>query len=73
MSAHPIADKPFHLIGNFAPVEREVTATDLPVEGALPPELTGLYVRQTPNPVTAPAATRTCVGSRWSRASSSTH
>ena len=52
MSAQPIADKPFHLIGNFAPVEREVTATDLPVEGALPPELSGLYVRQTPNPVT---------------------
>jgi carotenoid cleavage dioxygenase-like enzyme len=49
MSAAP-AETPFHLTGNFAPVEREVTATDLPVEGSLPPELTGLYVRQSPNP-----------------------
>jgi carotenoid cleavage dioxygenase len=46
------AEKPFHLSGNFAPVEREVTAFDLRVEGALPPELTGLYVRQAPNPKT---------------------
>ena len=46
------AEKPFHLTGNFAPVEREVTALDLSVEGALPPELTGLYVRQAPNPKT---------------------
>jgi carotenoid cleavage dioxygenase len=44
--------EPFHLQGNFAPVERELTATNLPVEGALPPELSGLYARQTPNPVT---------------------
>lgn len=41
---------PFHLRGNFAPVSREVTAFDLPVEGALPPELVGLYVRNGPNP-----------------------
>jgi carotenoid cleavage dioxygenase len=52
MSAAIEADKPFHLSGNFAPVERELTATDLPVEGALPPELCGLYVRQAPNPKT---------------------
>ena len=41
---------PFHLRGNFAPVDREVTATDLPVEGAIPPELRGLYLRNGPNP-----------------------
>jgi len=41
---------PFHLQGNFAPVAEEVTATDLPVQGALPPELCGLYVRNGPNP-----------------------
>jgi len=52
MSAPATAEKPFHLQGNFAPVKDEVTAHDLPVEGALPPELTGLYVRQTANPVT---------------------
>ena len=46
------AEQPFHLTGNFAPVEREVTAVDLPVTGALPPELSGLYVRQAPNPKT---------------------
>jgi carotenoid cleavage dioxygenase len=44
--------KPFHLRGNFAPVRDEVTAFDLPVEGALPPELAGLYVRNGANPVT---------------------
>ena len=52
MSAEPVADKPFHLEGNFAPVKEEVTAFDLPVQGALPPELTGLYARQSANPHT---------------------
>jgi carotenoid cleavage dioxygenase len=52
VSAAPEAGTPFHLTGNFAPVAGELTATDLRVEGALPPELRGLYVRQTPNPVT---------------------
>jgi len=45
-------EKPFHLRGNFAPVSDEVTAFDLPVEGALPRELNGLYVRNGANPVT---------------------
>jgi carotenoid cleavage dioxygenase len=36
--------------GNFAPVTEEVTAVDLPVEGAIPPELRGLYVRNGANP-----------------------
>lgn len=48
MAAAP--DLPFHLKGNFAPVKEEVTAFDLPVEGALPPELRGLYVRNGANP-----------------------
>lgn len=43
---------PFHLQGNFAPVTEEVTATDLPVIGAIPPELSGLYARNGANPVT---------------------
>jgi carotenoid cleavage dioxygenase-like enzyme len=47
---------PFHLQGNFAPVKEEVTATDLKVEGALPPELNGLYARQTANPQTGVSA-----------------
>lgn len=46
---HP-DDPPFYLCGNFAPVADEATAHDLPVEGALPPALTGLYLRNGPNP-----------------------
>jgi carotenoid cleavage dioxygenase-like enzyme len=43
-------DLPFFLRGNFAPVMEEVTAFDLSVEGAIPPQLRGLYVRNGPNP-----------------------
>ncbi len=39
------------LEGNFAPVDTEVTAWDLPVRGALPSDLNGTYVRNGPNPV----------------------
>ncbi|MCC2274948.1 carotenoid oxygenase family protein [Streptomyces sp. ET3-23] len=45
-----------HLAGNFAPVTRELTAHDLPVTGAIPPELTGWYVRNGPNPHEAASA-----------------
>ena len=48
-SAAP-AELPFHLRGNYAPVAEEVTAFDLPVEGAIPPALRGLYLRNGPNP-----------------------
>ena len=41
---------PFHLRGNFAPVPEEVTASDLEVRGAIPPELAGCYYRNGPNP-----------------------
>jgi carotenoid cleavage dioxygenase len=43
-------ERPFHLTGNFAPVDREITAFDLPVDGAIPPELSGRYLRNGPNP-----------------------
>lgn len=43
---------PWWLQRGFAPVEREVDAVDLPVTGALPPELDGLYVRNGSNPRT---------------------
>jgi carotenoid cleavage dioxygenase len=43
-------ETPFHLKGNYAPVMDERTEFDLPVEGAVPPELTGLYVRNGANP-----------------------
>ena len=41
---------PFHLRGNYAPVSQEVTAERLPVKGAIPPALSGLYLRNGPNP-----------------------
>ncbi len=44
--------KPFHLEGNFAPVADEVSAENLEVEGAIPPGLRGLYLRNGANPVT---------------------
>lgn len=44
--------RPFHMRGNYAPVEDEVTAYDLPVEGAIPPELDGWYLRNGSNPRT---------------------
>ncbi len=42
-----------YLQGNFAPIEDEITATDLKVEGEIPPELCGRLLRIGPNPVAA--------------------
>lgn len=36
--------------GNYAPVADELTEFDLPVHGAIPPELDGWYLRNGPNP-----------------------
>lgn len=44
------AEKPYWERGNLAPVFEEVTAFDLTVEGAIPPELNGLYARNGANP-----------------------
>ena len=41
---------PWWLRGDFAPVTREVEASDLRVAGTLPKELSGLYVRNGSNP-----------------------
>jgi carotenoid cleavage dioxygenase-like enzyme len=41
---------PWHLRDNWAPVHEEVTSTELRVEGRIPVELDGLYVRTGPNP-----------------------
>jgi carotenoid cleavage dioxygenase-like enzyme len=40
----------WHLRGNWAPVLDERTDTDLRVDGIIPPELDGVYVRTGPNP-----------------------
>lgn len=42
---------PAYLTGDLAPVPDEVGAFDLPVTGSLPPELTGRYFRNGPNPL----------------------
>jgi len=42
---------PFYLRGLHAPVAQESLAFDLPVEGAIPPELAGFHVRNGPNPL----------------------
>jgi len=52
MTSPAATELPFHLRGNYAPVKEEITARDLPVEGAIPPGLHGLYVRNGPNPHT---------------------
>ncbi|WP_077192973.1 carotenoid oxygenase family protein [Streptomyces lydicus] len=39
-----------HMVGNFAPVAEELTAYDLPVTGTIPPELSGWFLRNGPNP-----------------------
>jgi len=43
-----------YLSGNFAPVEDELTASELRVTGRIPSELTGRLLRIGPNPVTPP-------------------
>jgi carotenoid cleavage dioxygenase len=44
--------RPYWLQGNFAPVFDELDVADLAVEGTIPAELDGLYVRNGSNPVT---------------------
>jgi carotenoid cleavage dioxygenase len=43
---------PWHLRGNFAPVDSELDAADLEIIGEVPAELRGTYVRQSFNPRT---------------------
>ncbi|UCE85965.1 MAG: carotenoid oxygenase family protein [Deltaproteobacteria bacterium] len=50
-SRESAVDLPFHLKGNYEPVREELTTFDLPVDGAIPPSLRGLYLRNGPNRV----------------------
>ncbi|MCW1100262.1 carotenoid oxygenase family protein [Streptomyces sp. RS2] len=43
--------RPLYLQGRFAPVPQEQDARNLPVRGALPPDLDGRYLRNGPNPM----------------------
>ena len=48
------SDDPY-LSGNFLPVQREVDVADLPViAGKIPPDLSGAYMRNGPNPLFKP-------------------
>ncbi|MGH3560916.1 MAG: carotenoid oxygenase family protein, partial [Mycobacterium sp.] len=51
---------PFFRTGNHAPVPDELTEFDLPVEGSIPSELNGWYLRNGPNPRVAKG--HWCVG-----------
>ena len=42
---------PMHMTGHLAPVPDEIDAVDLPGRGRAPPELTGRYLRNGPNPL----------------------
>lgn len=46
-----------HLIGEFAPVTDELVLEDLPVEGEIPKDLNGVYLRNGPNPRFEPKGT----------------
>src|SRR5689334_2956792 len=49
-----VSDDP-HLSGNFAPVGPELDVADLPViAGRIPPDLSGAYMRNGPNPLFKP-------------------
>jgi carotenoid cleavage dioxygenase len=57
-SAHGIVASGIgYLTGAFAPVDTEVTAFDLPVEGEIPAAIDGLLVRNGPNPIAPDPAT----------------
>ena len=54
MQASDLSTENFYLSGNWAPVEEELTAENLPIEGVLPKELNGRYLRNGPNPFAVP-------------------
>ena len=49
-TAENSAHTPWHLRDNWEPMQVEITSSDLRVEGTIPPELDGLYVRTGPTP-----------------------
>ena len=51
MNMTPAQRNPYTTEGNFAPVDHEVTTTELSVVGEIPEELSGRFVRNGPNPV----------------------
>ena len=62
---------PIHMTGHLAPVPDEIDAVHLPVDGALPPELTGRYLRNGPNPLPGEPSGTGSPGTAWCTASAS--
>lgn len=64
LTAAPVVEPetvfPIFRTGNYAPVHDELTEFDLPVEGRIPAELNGWYLRNGPNPRAGEA--HWCVG-----------
>lgn len=50
LEEHGAKELPWHLQGNYAPVEHELDATELEVEGEIPAEIDGHYMRNGFNP-----------------------
>ena len=50
----PLEARSPYLEGNYAPVQTEITASDLKVSGQLPQDLAGVFVRNSSNPRFAP-------------------
>lgn len=50
----PETSLPWHMRGNYAPVLTEIDAHDLPVEGAIPRDLDGRFLRNGANPANGP-------------------
>ena len=49
--AEPAAtNQPWFLRGNWSPIQQERTETQLAVQGSIPPDLSGVYLRTGPNP-----------------------
>ena len=48
-----------HLSGRYAPVDREPDADDLQVEGTLPADIDGVFMRNGPNPKFPPLGSYT--------------
>ena len=50
MAEPAVTNQPWFLRGNWSPIQQERTETQLAVQGSIPPDLSGVYLRTGPNP-----------------------
>ena len=50
MAEPAVTNQPWFLRGNWSPIEQERTETQLAVQGSIPSDLSGVYLRTGPNP-----------------------